>query len=138
MHKTFKTKLPVQRTSDSFGKMLFTRKSLAYLGPAFLVSVGYIDPGNWATNISGGAFILDDRDNGRPVYFGGLSGHSLPHLAAPSDHDGSRSGRHRFWIQHTDGAAGESGHFKRPTALYDHSPASVHQEHSWGATPTGR
>ncbi len=26
-----------------------------YLGPAFLVSVGYMDPGNWATNIAGGA-----------------------------------------------------------------------------------
>ncbi|MFN8522585.1 MAG: Nramp family divalent metal transporter [Chloroflexota bacterium] len=28
---------------------------LAYLGPAFLVSVGYMDPGNWATDIEGGA-----------------------------------------------------------------------------------
>ncbi len=26
-----------------------------YLGPAFLVSVGYMDPGNWATDIAGGA-----------------------------------------------------------------------------------
>ncbi|HEY3059949.1 MAG TPA: Nramp family divalent metal transporter [Chloroflexota bacterium] len=26
-----------------------------YLGPAFLVSVGYMDPGNWATDIEGGA-----------------------------------------------------------------------------------
>ncbi|MEO7717883.1 MAG: Nramp family divalent metal transporter [Capsulimonas sp.] len=26
-----------------------------YLGPAFLVSVGYMDPGNWGTNIAGGA-----------------------------------------------------------------------------------
>ncbi|HET7152842.1 MAG TPA: Nramp family divalent metal transporter [Candidatus Kapabacteria bacterium] len=26
-----------------------------YLGPAFLVSVGYIDPGNWATNIAAGS-----------------------------------------------------------------------------------
>ncbi|MDP2530099.1 MAG: Nramp family divalent metal transporter, partial [Candidatus Palauibacterales bacterium] len=26
-----------------------------YLGPAFIVSVGYMDPGNWATDISGGA-----------------------------------------------------------------------------------
>lgn len=28
---------------------------MPYLGPAFLVSVGYMDPGNWATDIEGGA-----------------------------------------------------------------------------------
>lgn len=28
---------------------------IRYLGPAFIVSVAYIDPGNFATNISGGA-----------------------------------------------------------------------------------
>ena len=28
---------------------------LRYLGPGFLVTVGFIDPGNWATNIAGGA-----------------------------------------------------------------------------------
>ena len=27
----------------------------AYLGPAYLVSVGYMDPGNWATDLEGGA-----------------------------------------------------------------------------------
>ncbi|SDM83633.1 manganese transport protein [Fictibacillus solisalsi] len=31
------------------------RRAIPFLGPAFLVSVGYIDPGNWATNIEGGA-----------------------------------------------------------------------------------
>src|SRR5437764_10836080 len=31
------------------------RKMLAFAGPAFLVSVGYMDPGNWATDIEGGA-----------------------------------------------------------------------------------
>jgi len=31
------------------------RQALRYLGPAFLVSVGYIDPGNWATNIAAGS-----------------------------------------------------------------------------------
>ena len=34
---------------------LFNRQFLAYLGPAFLVSVGYMDPGNWGTDIEGGA-----------------------------------------------------------------------------------
>ncbi len=31
------------------------RKYLAFLGPAYLVSVGYMDPGNWATDLQGGA-----------------------------------------------------------------------------------
>jgi len=31
------------------------RRILAFLGPAFLVSVGYMDPGNWATDLEGGA-----------------------------------------------------------------------------------
>ncbi|MBD2628953.1 Nramp family divalent metal transporter [Trichormus variabilis] len=33
----------------------FWRKMLAYAGPGYLVSVGYIDPGNWATDIAGGS-----------------------------------------------------------------------------------
>jgi len=28
---------------------------LAFLGPGYMVSVGYMDPGNWATDIAGGA-----------------------------------------------------------------------------------
>lgn len=31
------------------------RKLLAFLGPAYLISVGYMDPGNWATDIAGGS-----------------------------------------------------------------------------------
>jgi manganese transport protein len=31
------------------------RKFLAYAGPGYLVSVGYMDPGNWATDIAGGS-----------------------------------------------------------------------------------
>ncbi len=31
------------------------RKILPFLGPAYLVSVGYMDPGNWATDIAGGS-----------------------------------------------------------------------------------
>lgn len=31
------------------------RKWLIFAGPAFLVSVGYMDPGNWATGIAGGS-----------------------------------------------------------------------------------
>src|SRR5215475_3171456 len=31
------------------------RKMLAFAGPGYLVAVGYMDPGNWATDIGGGA-----------------------------------------------------------------------------------
>jgi manganese transport protein len=31
------------------------RKVLAFFGPAYLISVGYMDPGNWATDIAGGS-----------------------------------------------------------------------------------
>ncbi|MCB0496089.1 MAG: Nramp family divalent metal transporter [Cyclobacteriaceae bacterium] len=31
------------------------RRLLAFLGPAYLISVGYMDPGNWATDIAGGS-----------------------------------------------------------------------------------
>lgn len=33
----------------------FWRKMLAFAGPGYLVSVGYMDPGNWATDIAGGS-----------------------------------------------------------------------------------
>ena len=33
----------------------FFRKLLAFAGPGFMVAVGYMDPGNWATDIKGGA-----------------------------------------------------------------------------------
>src|SRR5437764_2603626 len=31
------------------------RRLFAFMGPAYLVSVGYMDPGNWATDLEGGA-----------------------------------------------------------------------------------
>jgi manganese transport protein len=31
------------------------RRFLAFLGPGYLVAVGYMDPGNWATSLAGGA-----------------------------------------------------------------------------------
>ena len=31
------------------------RRFMAFVGPAYLVSIGYMDPGNWATDIEGGA-----------------------------------------------------------------------------------
>jgi manganese transport protein len=36
-------------------KMSLTKKLFAFFGPAYMVSVGYMDPGNWATDIAGGS-----------------------------------------------------------------------------------
>ncbi|SDU06152.1 manganese transport protein [Verrucomicrobium sp. GAS474] len=33
----------------------FWKKLLAFVGPGFVVAVGYMDPGNWATDLQGGA-----------------------------------------------------------------------------------
>jgi len=47
--------------SDMFGSVRtaregsFWRKLLAFLGPGYLVAVGYMDPGNWATSLAGGS-----------------------------------------------------------------------------------
>ena len=39
----------------AFVRDLFSRELLRYLGPGFIVTIGFIDPGNWATNIAGGS-----------------------------------------------------------------------------------
>ena len=47
--------------SESFGSIRIRptggmfRKSVAFLGPGYLVAVGYMDPGNWATSLAGGS-----------------------------------------------------------------------------------
>ena len=33
----------------------FIRKMLAFAGPGFLIAVGYMDPGNWATDLAAGS-----------------------------------------------------------------------------------
>src|SRR6202162_6396069 len=33
----------------------FLRKLMAFAGPGYLVAVGYMDPGNWATDLAGGS-----------------------------------------------------------------------------------
>jgi manganese transport protein len=45
----------VQGLLQSRAGRFLTKELLAYLGPAFLVTVGFIDPGNWATNIAAGS-----------------------------------------------------------------------------------
>jgi manganese transport protein len=44
VHRT----IPVERGA-------WWRKALAFAGPGYLVAVGYMDPGNWATDLAGGA-----------------------------------------------------------------------------------
>src|SRR5712672_3314800 len=37
------------------GRGSWWKKALAFAGPGYLVAVGYMDPGNWATDLAGGA-----------------------------------------------------------------------------------
>jgi manganese transport protein len=41
--------------SVPIGKSTTWRKLLAFAGPGYLVAVGYMDPGNWATDLAGGS-----------------------------------------------------------------------------------
>ena len=45
----------VHGSVDTLKKKGFFKSLLAFMGPAYLVSVGYMDPGNWATDIAGGS-----------------------------------------------------------------------------------
>ncbi|WP_326990568.1 Nramp family divalent metal transporter [Chitinophaga sp. 212800010-3] len=44
----------VHQSVETHGKSKW-KKIFAFLGPAYLVSVGYMDPGNWATDLAGGS-----------------------------------------------------------------------------------
>ncbi|MBH8597315.1 Nramp family divalent metal transporter [Thermoactinomyces sp. CICC 10523] len=45
----------VHRSLPVPAKGSWFRKFLAFVGPGYLVAVGYMDPGNWATDIAGGS-----------------------------------------------------------------------------------
>lgn len=45
----------VHESVSTQNKTTIFRKILAFFGPAYLVSVGYMDPGNWATDLAGGS-----------------------------------------------------------------------------------
>ena len=48
--------LPEVHSSVSVSRSPFYwRRLVGFLGPGFLISVGYMDPGNWATDIAGGS-----------------------------------------------------------------------------------
>ena len=45
----------VHESIDTTKQTGLFKKIFAFFGPAYLVSVGYMDPGNWATDIAGGS-----------------------------------------------------------------------------------
>src|ERR1700752_4596799 len=45
----------VNSSIDTTTRSGFWKKLFAFIGPAYLVSVGYMDPGNWATDLAGGS-----------------------------------------------------------------------------------
>src|SRR5204862_6144260 len=47
--------LPEVHGSVATNKLGFWRKLLAFSGPGYMVAVGYMDPGNWATDLAGGS-----------------------------------------------------------------------------------
>jgi manganese transport protein len=47
--------LPEVHGSVTTSQFSIWRRMFAFAGPAYLVSVGYMDPGNWATDLEGGA-----------------------------------------------------------------------------------
>ena len=55
-HEARATSLPEVHGTIPVPKHLgFWRKMLAFSGPGYLVAVGYMDPGNWATDLQGGS-----------------------------------------------------------------------------------
>ena len=57
--------IPVPSTAS------WIRKIFAFAGPGYLVAVGYMDPGNWATDIQGGSI----DGGGNPRSAGPAPGH---------------------------------------------------------------
>ncbi len=90
--------IPIPKT------LSFWRKMLAFAGPGFLVAVGYMDPGNWATDLAGGSrfgYTLLSV-----IFISNLMAMLLQHLAAKL---GIVTGR--------DLAQACRDHYKRPVAL---------------------
>jgi len=56
LHPAGEPSLPEVHSSVRIsGSAIGWRRVLGFLGPGFLISVGYMDPGNWATDIAGGS-----------------------------------------------------------------------------------
>lgn len=54
-YKMGKSLEEVNQSVSTQNKKSVFRKILAFFGPAYLISVGYMDPGNWATDLAGGS-----------------------------------------------------------------------------------
>jgi len=97
-----------RKTNNLMKKSSKLKELLKFLGPAFVVSVAYVDPGNFATNISGGskfnyvliwvilwsnliAIFLQTMS----AKLGIATGHNLPEMCAKVF---SRSANWIFWI----------------------------------------
>lgn len=55
MNNSNKSLSEVYASVDTTTKKTFWKKLFAFAGPAYLISVGYMDPGNWATDLAGGS-----------------------------------------------------------------------------------
>lgn len=55
MNQRLKSLDEVHRTIPIHAHFPWWRKLLAFTGPGYLVAVGYMDPGNWATDLAGGS-----------------------------------------------------------------------------------
>src|ERR687890_1737525 len=52
---TTDTSLSEVHESIDTKRLIGWRRIFSFFGPAYLVSVGYMDPGNWATDLAGGS-----------------------------------------------------------------------------------
>lgn len=55
LQPTSNASLPEVHGTVATSHVSFWKRMFAFAGPAYLVSVGYMDPGNWATDLEGGA-----------------------------------------------------------------------------------
>jgi len=76
LQEVFRT-VPIPVTGS--GWLGFFRKLLAFTGPGYLIAVGYMDPGNWATDLAGGSQFYYSLIS--VVIFSSLMAIFLQHLA---------------------------------------------------------
>lgn len=55
MAKTSKSLSEIHRSVTISNRVSLFKRMFAFSGPAYLISVGYMDPGNWATDLEGGS-----------------------------------------------------------------------------------
>ena len=56
LHPVVRPSLPESHASVTISSALQPwRRLLSFVGPGFLIAVGYMDPGNWATDLAAGS-----------------------------------------------------------------------------------